>query len=254
MLSICLIAQTAIFLKKKFELRRDRFAVGNIKYEEKKNNTNCMNIQKWNPAICNTPQYISLIFVVVFVINFASGNLLLKWSNLNSNEKSLMATNIFQLILNLGIPLALYAKNKSIFQHLIHEILGEFFGIENVPTNFPKFPSMIFRSTPQKMKMISLQKLQSKSEPASLGTSASQHNDTCTTKKMTNEIVQCQDQEETFDKVDEEPNHIYPKRLSYCDQKVLLSAARLKNAGFQLSNSTPEDGNCLIHALKDQMR
>ena len=53
----------------------------------------------------------------------------------------------------------------------------------------------------------------------------------------------------------DKPNHDdYPNCLSYQDQKALLSAARLKNAGFQLSNNTPEDGNCLIHALKDQMR
>ena len=68
-------------------------------------------------------------------------------------------------------------------------------------------------------------------------------------------------QEGIFDKVseeesnrEEESNHDYPENLTYLDQKALLSAARLKEAGFQLSNDTPEDGNCLIHALKDQMR
>ena len=67
----------------------------------------------------------------------------------------------------------------------------------------------------------------------------------------TNEMNQNQAQEETFDKVNTNQNH---KFLQFNDQKALLSANRLKNAGFQLSNNTPEDGNCLIHALKDQMR
>ena len=252
MISICLIAQTAIFLKRKFEHRRDNFAVGNITYEEKKDDNNCMNNLEWNPYICTTPRTFFFL-VAVFILHLCSGNLLFKWSNLNSHEKSLLATNAFQVILSLGVPLYMYSKNMSIFQHLIHEILEEFFGIENILTNFPKFPSMICPSA-QKMKML-LQKLQSKSEPLEISTNTSPHTDsTSMTIKMTNEIVLNQVQEENFDKVNEEPNPNYPKSLSYRDQKALLSAARLKDAGFQLSNDTPEDGNCLIHALKDQMR
>ena len=206
---------------------------------------------QWNPYICTTPRTFFILVAVPIILS--SGNLLLKWSNLNSHEKSLLATNAFQVILSLGIALYMYGKNMSMFQHLIHEILEEFFGIENILTNFPKFPSMICPSA-QKMKML-LQKLQSKSEPLEISTNTSPHTDsTCMTIKMTNEIVLNQVQEENFDEVNEEPNHDYPKCLSYQDQKELLSAARLKEAGFQLSNNTLEDGNCLIHALKDQMR
>ena len=162
MLSAVIIAQTAIFLKKKFENRRDRIAVGNIEYDEEKNNhTNCMNTQKWNPNICATPTTFFII-LVVFVVHFISGTSLLKWFNLNSNEKSLLATNVYQLMFNLGVPLYMYGKNISIFQHLIHDLLEEFLGIENIPTCFPKRTSMIYRSN-QKLKIS--QKLQSKSEP-----------------------------------------------------------------------------------------
>ena len=251
MLSACvIIAQTAIFIKKKFENRRDRIAVGNIEFDgEKNNNTNCMNTQKWNPNICATPRTF-LMILLVFIVHFISGNSLYSWSNLNSNEKSLLATNVYQLMFNLGVPLYMYGKNTSIFQHLIHDLLEEFLGIENIPTCFPKRTSMIYPSN-QKMKIS--QKLQSKSEP--LAHSISMSPPPCSTKKMTNKIVVSQVPQETFDKVNEEQNQNYPPNfLSYSDQKALLSAARLKNAGFQLSTDTPEDGNCLIHALKDQMR
>ena len=251
MLSAVIIAQTAIFLKKKIENRRDRIAVGNIEYDEEKNNyTNCMNTQKWNPNICATPRTF-LMILLVFIVHFISGNSLYSWFNLNSNEKSLLATNVYQLMFNLGVPLYIHGKNISIFQHLIHELWEEFLGIENIPTCFPKRTSMIYPSN-QKMKILS-QKLQSKSEL--LAHSASMSPPSCSTEKMTNKIVVSQVPQETFDKINEEPNQNYPPNfLTYSYQKALLSAARLKNAGFQLSTDTPEDGNCLIHALKDQMR
>ena len=40
----------------------------------------------------------------------------------------------------------------------------------------------------------------------------------------------------------------------YVYQKTYLANVRLQEAGFQSRNYTPEDGNCFIHALKDQMR
>ena len=233
-IQICFIAQIVILFKKKFEHRRDRFAAGNFKSEEK----NCMNTQKWNPYICTTPQ-MSIILLIVFILHFSSGNLLLKWSTLNSDEKSLLTTNIVQVIINLGVPLYMYGKNMSLFQYLMHDIFGEFFGMENILTNSPKLPStcsMIYPCT---------KKLQSKSGPLS----TSPCTDTSNTLNKTNEMNQNQAQEENFDKIN--PNQ---KVLTFNDQKALLSANRLKNAGFQLSNNTPEDGNCLIHALKDQMR
>ena len=55
-------------------------------------------------------------------------------------------------------------------------------------------------------------------------------------------------EEGVCDEINGEPIH------DYLYQKNHLSIVRLKEAGFQLSNDTLEDGNCLIHALKDQMR
>ena len=53
----------------------------------------------------------------------------------------------------------------------------------------------------------------------------------------------------------DETNEIVPIRISFQQQKSHLAPKRLEDAGFELSeNDTPEDGNCLIHALRDQMR
>ena len=44
-------------------------------------------------------------------------------------------------------------------------------------------------------------------------------------------------------------------RLPYHQQKTLLAPKRLKTVGFKETKPpTPEDGNCFIHALKEQMR
>ena len=247
---IWIIGQTAIFLKTLFEHRRDHLAIGNIKDQEEKDNTKCMNTQRWNPEICTSHRTFFTI-LIVFACHIHAFNLLLKWSNLNSYEKSLLATNVIQTILCLAVPLYMYAKNKSMFQHLIHEILGEFIVIENLSANLPKLSCTIHPCT-QKMK--TSQKLQSKSEHIELSTRTLTGTCTGTTIRMTNEMVLNQGQKGTFDQVKEEPNHDFPKCLPYRDQKSLLSVARLKKAGFELSNNTPEDGNCLIHALKDQMR
>ena len=72
-----------------------------------------------------------------------------------------------------------------------------------------------------------MQKLQLKNEPVVLSTSESPcADDTCTTIKMTNQIVPNQVQEKTFDKVNEEPKLI-AKRLSY--KKALSAKKKFRN-------------------------
>ena len=221
---IWFIGQMTIFLKKQIEHRKDHLAVGNMKDQEREGTkTKCLNTQKWNPHITTIRRtFFTLLFA--FASHFQIAKLIFYHLNLNPYEKSLLATNLMQMTLCLAVPLYMYAQNKSIFQHLIHEIF------------------QIKRS----------EKLDStKSKPIVLST-YNRDNDTI---KSKNDMVLNQVQEGISDQVKEEPNMDYhPKCLTYQDQRALLAAARLKNAGFQLSNNTPEDGNCLIHALKDQMR
>ena len=264
MLSICIIAQIAIFLKKQFEHRRDRFVVANI---EKQNTNNFMNNQEWNLLICTSPQTVFFVFMIL-VMHMFSRIIELKWlPDFNSFEKSLLVTNTYQIILFI-VPLYMYGKNVSMFRHLINDILEKFIGIEIMQTKFPKLPTIISQLSVQNIKIL-LQKLWSKFEPIlNNNSSACQiktSNDVHTVKKISTETILKQIQEgkvnenvsggDLIEKVNEEKsNHNYPEYLTYLDQKARLSATRIKEAGFQLSKETPDDGNCLIHALKDQMR
>ena len=258
MLSICIIAQIAIFLKKQDEHRRDRFVVANV---EKQNTNNFMNNQEWNLLICTSPQTVFFVFMIL-ILHMFSRIIELKWlPDFNSFEKSLLVTSIYQIIINAVFPLYMYGKNMSMFRHLIHDILEKFIVIEIMPTKFPKLTTT--KLSLQKIKIL-LQKLQSKCEPIRNTSSSACHiktsNNVDPVIKMSTETIVNQVTEGKFigdvnEKVDEEgSNHNYPEYLTYLDQKALLSATRLKEAGFQLSTDTPEDGNCLIHALKDQMR
>ena len=229
---------------------------------EHQNTRNCMNNQKWNLRICTSPQIVFFV-IIIWVMQIFHRFIELKWlPDFNSFEKSLLVTSIYQIIINAVFPLYMYGKNMSMFRHLMHDILEEFIGIEIMPTNLPNLLSMSHLNV-QKIKIL-LQKLQSKCETILNTSSSACHiktsNNVDPVIKMSTETILNQVQEGKFngdvnEKVDEEEsNHNYPDYLTYLDQKALLSATRLKEAGFQLSKDTPEDGNCLIHALKDQMR
>ena len=227
---------------------------------------NCMNNQKWNLRICSSPQIVFFV-IIIWVMQIFHRFIELKWlPDFNSFEKSLLVTNTYQIILFI-VPLYMYGKNVSMFRHLINDILGKFIGIEIMQTKFPKLPTIISQLSVQNIKIL-LQKLRSKFEPIlNNNSSACQiktSNDVHTVKKISTETILKQIQEgkvnenvsggDLIEKVEEKSNNNYPEYLTYLDQKARLSAPRLKEAGFQLSKETPDDGNCLIHALKDQMR
>ena len=62
----------------------------------------------------------------------------------------------------------------------------------------------------------------------------------------------CENDDVMADEQQEHQNE--PLRLSYNQQKIQLAPGRLQDSGFKSSKDTPADGNCFIHALKDQMR
>ena len=47
-------------------------------------------------------------------------------NSLNEEEIMQLRDNIVQMILNVGIPLIIYVKNKKLFEHVKVEILGLF--------------------------------------------------------------------------------------------------------------------------------
>ena len=89
-----------------------------------------MNTQQWNQYLCTTSQILLIVFVMVLFQRFLAE--LVKLFSLNSHEQSLLTTNVFQVMLSLGRALYWYATNKSMRHHLIHEILGEICGCENL--------------------------------------------------------------------------------------------------------------------------
>ena len=253
----------AIFLKKQIEHRKDHLAVGIIKDREKEDTkTKCLNTQRWNPYI-NTST--TLLFAVATQYQIAK--LIYKFANLNPYEKSLLAADLMQMILCLVVPLSMYAKNKSMFQHLIHEILqierSENFDSTKSRTKSKPEVCSTYNTDNTTIKLkneIIVNQFQEeitdqvKEEPVQEEIT-DQVKEEPVEEEITDQVKEELVQEEISDQVKEEPNQdYYSKCLPYHDQRALLAAARLKNAGFQLSNNTPEDGNCLIHALKDQMR
>ena len=113
-----------------------------------------------------------------------------KWlSDFNSFEKSLLVTNVFQIIISLVVPLYMFSTNMSMFRYLMHDILEEFIGIKiTMPTNLPKLPSMSHLLSAQKIKIL-LQKLQSKCEPVLNTSSGKTSNDVHAAIKMSTETI-----------------------------------------------------------------
>ena len=46
----------------------------------------------------------------------------------------------------------------------------------------------------------------------------------------------------------------YDASHEFYEQKILLAPIRLQEAGFIMRPETPEDGNCFLWALLDQIR
>ena len=80
-MSICLIAQTTIFLKKQFEHRRDRFTAVNLEEHQK---TNFMNIQQWNLQLFTSPRMV-FITIILIVMHIFSRHLKRKYHHVTGN-------------------------------------------------------------------------------------------------------------------------------------------------------------------------
>ena len=116
-----------IILKKKLEAYRSA----------KDSKTHCINTQEWNLYLCTTPELLLIVFILIVFIHIFKIFLaeLVSLFSLNSHEKSLFTTNVQQVLLSLGPALYVYGTNKSIRHHLIHEILREICGCENLLPN-----------------------------------------------------------------------------------------------------------------------
>ena len=119
----------AIIFKKQIEYQRDYLALGiNINQIQEAGvnavSTRCLNNQRWNQYICSNSGTILLVLVIFSITSSKLLYYMLNNSNLNEHEKMLLQNLVFVgIILNLGIPLYIYAKNNKLIKHLKHEIM-----------------------------------------------------------------------------------------------------------------------------------
>ena len=87
-----------------------------------------MNTQHRNHHMCSTTGFF-LLLILLFCLTLNSQFVLMLVNEKNSlNEEDIMQLrdNIVQMILNVGIPLIIYVKNKKLFEHVKEEILNLF--------------------------------------------------------------------------------------------------------------------------------
>ena len=130
-LTICVLGQTAIWIKKFIEYYKERKAQNkvNIMMTQINQPANiAINNKHWNPQICNNYGLIVLIvilFVLVlaqFVGRFKLNQMLSSWKNLTFEEKAHLYDNIEYVILCVVIPLIMYFRNEKMRKHVLDEI------------------------------------------------------------------------------------------------------------------------------------
>ena len=120
LVSICVIGQISILIKKHNELKIDRIAGYNVCEEDK----TFLNTRKWNEYVCSTTGTF-LMLLVIFSITLTKYILDYVLADyLNSDEKLLLNHNLVEIILNVVIPLYVYVKNKKLHKHVKQEILN----------------------------------------------------------------------------------------------------------------------------------
>ena len=130
-LTICVLGQTAIWIKKFIEYYKERKAQNkvNIMMTQINQPANiAINNKHWNHQICNNYGLIVLIvilFVLVlaqFVGRFKLNQMFSSWKNLTFEEKAHLYDNIEFVLFTIGIPLIIYIKNEKIRKHVVDEI------------------------------------------------------------------------------------------------------------------------------------
>lgn len=137
LLTLCVTGQTAIWIKKFSDFRRDKKLQGVIGTIIKTDNTLLLsttthpntfkfNNQKVNYYICSVSDYF-LLMIVMFLLMLSKiflNDFVLNSSRLNIEEKSHFVDSFDHLILNVVIPLTIYVKNDKLFKHVKNEILN----------------------------------------------------------------------------------------------------------------------------------
>ena len=131
--TICVLGQSSILIKKFIEHYKERQAKKNINVMIQDNhqpsNNAAVNNTHWNHQICNNYGLLALVFT--FLV-FALSQLVLGlkwnhwmlslWPTLTFEEKAHIYDNMEFVALCLGIPIIMYVRNEKMRKHLIDEI------------------------------------------------------------------------------------------------------------------------------------
>ena len=130
-LTICVLGQTAIWIKKFIEYYKERKAQNKVNIMMTQINqpaNNAINNKHWNHQICNNYGLIVLIiFLFLAVISqvvgrFKSNQMFSSWKNLTFEEKAHLYDNVEFVLFSIGIPLIIYVRNDKIRKHVADEI------------------------------------------------------------------------------------------------------------------------------------
>ena len=128
MIITCTIGQIAIFVKKFIEHQKDKIPVASINPNEGNSpvsNTLVANNKRWNEYLCNnTGLFTILIFLALMVtfLHFGLGEYIFM-KNLYEEDQRLLRYHFNGLIMNVFIPVCIYAMNDKLFNHVKTEIL-----------------------------------------------------------------------------------------------------------------------------------
>ena len=135
MVIICITCQSAIFIKKFKEKRKDReipFTTQISLSLNEEDNTEAdqsacikVNNQRWNLPVCGIYGYFFLLITTLFVSSsFVMMNSLLSGTNITIEEKAQIDDHLNEITIQILIPVVIYVRNSKLRQHVKYEIFN----------------------------------------------------------------------------------------------------------------------------------
>ena len=134
MVTICLTFQSAIFIKKIKENRKDRqikqisLSINEKDHTAAAENANtqtCFNNQRWNDQVCGIYGYFFLLITTLFISSsFVIMNSLLKGSNITTEEKAQIDDHLKEITIQIVVPVVIYVRNSKLRQHVKYELFN----------------------------------------------------------------------------------------------------------------------------------
>ena len=136
MVIICVTCQSAIFVKRFKENRRDhqipfaKFIPLSLNEEDQtaasaNAQAKFVNNQRWNIQICSIFGNFIVVIILLFIMmnsKLIMMNKLLKGSSITTEEKAQISDHLNEITLQIVIPVYMYVRNSKLRQHVKYEI------------------------------------------------------------------------------------------------------------------------------------